>query len=154
MSSNIEDLNKKIKNCRKCRLFETRKNALCGEGNLKAKIMLIAQAPGIKEDQEETMFIGPSGKVLNNLLRSSNIQRDNLYMTNLIKCMHPNYRKPKQDEIDICSNYLGQEIKLIDPDVLVPLDHYATKYLLEKNGLKIPSKKRFLQTLWKIIFNK
>jgi len=151
MSSNIEDLNKKIKNCTKCRLFETRKNALCGEGNLKAKIMLIAQAPGIKEDQEDTMFIGPSGKVLNNLLRSNNIQRDNLYMTNLIKCMLPNYRKPKQDEIDICNNYLDQEIKLIDSDVLVPLGHYATKYLLEKYGLKIPSKKDFYKLYGKLI---
>ena len=151
MNLNIEYLNKKIKNCRKCRLFETRKNALCGEGNLNAKIMLIAQAPGIKEDEEGTMFIGPSGKVLNNLLRSNNVQRERLYMTNLIKCMLPKYRKPKQDEIDICSNYLDQEIKLIGPDVLVPLGHYATKYLLEKYGYDIPSKKDFYRLYAKLI---
>jgi len=150
MESKIEDLNKKIKNCTKCRLFETRKHVLCGEGNLDAKLMLVAQAPGEKENEEGRMFIGPSGKILDDLLESNNVQRNELYMTNLIKCMLPNYRKPKQDDIDICSKYLDEEIELIDPTVLVPLGHYATKYLLEKYDIEIPSKKYFYRLYGKL----
>ena len=97
MEFKIEILNNKIKNCVKCKLSKTRKHVLCGEGNLYAKIMLVAQAPGLKEDEEGRMFIGPSGKVLDDLLKSNNVQRNELYMTNLIKCILPNYRKPKQD---------------------------------------------------------
>jgi len=80
----IDELNKMIKECKKCRLSETRMNAICGEGNLNAKIMLIAQAPGEKEDKEGRMFIGPSGKVLDELLSTAGIKRDEIYMTNLI----------------------------------------------------------------------
>jgi uracil-DNA glycosylase family 4 len=143
MRKQIKTLNNTIKRCTKCRLNKTRIHAICGEGNLDAKIMLVAQAPGIKEDEVGKMFIGPSGIVLDDLLEFNNVQRENLYITNLIKCMLPNYRKPKQDEIDICSEYLDEEIKLIDPTVLVPLGHYSTKYILEKYNLEILSKKDF-----------
>jgi len=150
MELKIEELNKKIKNCIKCRLSETRTQPLCGEGNLDAKIMLVAQAPGIKEDKEGRMFIGPSGKVLDDLLKLNNMRRDDMYMTNLVKCMLPNYRKPKQDEIDICSNYLDEEIELVDPTTLVPLGHYATKYLFEKYHLEIPAKPEFYRLYGKL----
>ncbi|MEA2055276.1 MAG: uracil-DNA glycosylase [Candidatus Thermoplasmatota archaeon] len=143
MQLRIKELSAEISRCNKCRLSETRINALCGEGNLDTKIMLVAQAPGENEDREGKMFIGPSGKVLDELLRVSDVERDSLYMTNLIKCMLPKYRKPKQDEIDICSGYLDKEIKLINPEVLVPLGHYATKYIFEKYSLPLPSKQEF-----------
>lgn len=68
MRLKIEELNKKIQACMKCRLSETRTHVLCGEGNLDARLMLVAQAPGIKEDKKGRMFIGPSGKVLDDLL--------------------------------------------------------------------------------------
>ncbi|MEA3457696.1 MAG: uracil-DNA glycosylase [Candidatus Thermoplasmatota archaeon] len=151
MEFGIEDLNRKIKNCTKCRLSETRINALCGEGNLDAKIMLVAQAPGENEDREGMMFIGPSGKVLDDLLELNNVKRDDLYMTNLVKCMLPKYRKPKQDEIDICSDYLDREIELIDPSVLVPLGHYATTYIFNKYGLSLPSKQDFYTVYGKLL---
>lgn len=132
----IEDLNEEIRQCRKCRLSKTRTNAVCGEGNPNAKLMLIAQAPGESEDREGRMFIGPSGKVLNELLSDVS----GLYMTNLIKCMLPKYRKPKQDEIDTCSAYLDEEIELVNPKVLVPLGYYATRYLFKKYSLPLPPK--------------
>ena len=139
----IQELNTEIKKCNKCRLSDTRMHALCGEGDLDAKLMLIAQAPGENEDREEIMFIGPSGKVLDELLRTSNVGREELYMTNLIKCMLPKYRKPKQDEIDMCSDYLDEEIELINPEILVPLGHYATSYIFKKYFLPLPSKQEF-----------
>lgn len=143
MQLEIKDLNKKIKRCNKCRLSETRMNALCGEGNIDAKLMLIAQAPGENEDRDGIMFIGPSGKVLDELLRTSNVEREELYMTNLVKCMLPKYRTPKQDEIDTCSDYLDKEIELINPEVLIPLGHYATSHIFKKYSLPLPSKQEF-----------
>ena len=138
----IEDLNEEIRKCKKCRLSETRINALCGEGDLNAKIMLVAQAPGGNEDREGKMFIGPSGKVLDELLEN-NIERKEVYMTNLVKCMLPKYRKPKRDEIRICSSYLDKEIELVDPKVLAPLGYYATEYLFEKYSIPLPSKGQY-----------
>jgi len=81
----IDELSKRIKGCKKCRLSETRINAICGEGNLNAKIMLIAQSPGEKEDRAGRMFVGPSGKVLDELLNKAGIKRDEIYMV-LVFC--------------------------------------------------------------------
>jgi len=136
----IEELNMEIRKCERCRLYKTRKNVLCGEGNLDAKLMFVAQAPGKKEDEEGRMFIGPSGKVLDKFLEETDINRKEIYMTNLIKCFLPKYRKPKKDEIKACSVYLDKEIEIIDPKILIPLGHHATKYLFEKYRLKLPSK--------------
>jgi uracil-DNA glycosylase len=151
MKSKIVSLNKEIKNCVKCRLFKTRTQVICGEGNIYAKTMLVAQAPGVKEDEAGRMFIGPSGKVLDELLELNNVDRGDLYMTNLIKCLLPNYRDPKQDEIDACSTYLEEEINLINPTFLVPLGHFATKYLLERHQIDVPLKKDFYKLYGKLI---
>jgi uracil-DNA glycosylase len=139
----IDELNQEIRQCQKCRLCESRTNALCGEGNLNAKLMLIAQAPGYKEDTEAKMFIGPSGKVLDELLELADIDRKEVYMTNLVKCMLPKYRKPKQDEIEACHPYLDREIELIDPEILAPLGFYAIRYIFEKYAIALPSKAEF-----------
>ncbi|MEF8848988.1 MAG: uracil-DNA glycosylase [Candidatus Thermoplasmatota archaeon] len=152
MRKEINDLNSQIRNCTKCRLCETRTNAICGEGNLDAKIMLIAQAPGFKEDEKGVMFVGPSGKVLDELLESNNVKRNSLYMTNLVKCMLPDYRKPRRDEIDTCSIYLDKEIKLIDPSVLAPLGYYATRYIFKKYSLELPSSKKDFYKLYGDLF--
>ena len=146
----IDDLNKEIKRCNKCRLADTRINALCGEGNLHAKLMLIAQAPGAIEDREGRMFIGPSGKVLDELLRIVHVDRNEIYMTNLIKCMLPKYRRPKSDEIEICSRYLDREIELINPRILVSLGYYATRYLFEKYSIPAPPKSEFHEVYGKV----
>jgi len=139
----IEELNQEIRKCTKCRLSETRTRTLCGEGNLNARLFLIAQAPGKNEDRKGKMFIGPSGEVLDELFETISIDKKELYMTNLIKCMLPKYRKPKKDEIEICSPYLDREIELIDPEVLVPLGYYATKYIFEKYTLLMVAKSEF-----------
>ncbi|MCK4312653.1 MAG: uracil-DNA glycosylase, partial [Candidatus Cloacimonetes bacterium] len=139
----ISELYKRIKKCNKCGLYETRINALCGEGNLKAKLMLIAQAPGENEDKQGRMFIGPSGKILDELLENAQINRKEIYMTNLIKCTLPKNRKPKQDEIQTCSEYLNKEIILIEPEVIVPLGYHAMRYIFQKFGIDLNSSKVF-----------
>jgi len=150
----MDKLNKMIRECKKCRLSETRTNVICGEGNLNAKIMLIAQAPGEKEDREGRMFVGPSGKVLDELLESAGIKRREIYMTNLIKCMLPKYRKPKQDEIKACSYYLNEEIKLVNPKILVPLGYYATCYIFQRYGIPLPSRAEFPSVFGKLFLAK
>lgn len=128
----LDVLNYQIRSCERCRLSATRKHALSGEGNLGAKIMLVALSPGAKEDIQNRMFVGPSGQVLNRLLKVAGIDRELVYMTNLVKCVLPKNRKPKADEIELCSFYLDQEIAIIQPEVLVPLGYYATQALLKK----------------------
>ncbi|MFP3869896.1 MAG: uracil-DNA glycosylase, partial [Syntrophobacteria bacterium] len=125
----FDELKKNIAGCKRCRLHLSRTHALRGEGNLHPRLMLIAQAPGDKEDREGKMFIGPSGKVLNELLTEAGISRDEVYMTNLIKCRLPKDRRPKQDEIQACSLFLAREIALVTPQFLVPLGYYATRYV-------------------------
>lgn len=132
-----------LQNCKLCELYKTRSNALAGEGDINAEIMLIAQAPGELEDKENKMFIGPSGKMLDMLLQNAKNSRDEIYMTNLIKCNLPQNRRPKQKEIKVCSKYLDEEINEIDPKILVPLGYYATKYLFEKYSLSEFTKKEF-----------
>jgi uracil-DNA glycosylase family 4 len=127
----VDRLNQSIKTCKKCRLHLTRTNALCGEGDLNARLMLIAQAPGDIEDREGRMFIGPSGKILDELLNEAGINRNEIYMTNLIKCRLPKNRRPKQSEIESCGCFLEEEIKLIGSDVIIPLGYYSSRYILK-----------------------
>ncbi len=141
---------KELQNCKLCELYKTRLNALTGEGNKNADIMLIAQAPGELEDKENEMFIGPSGIMLDKLLKHSQISRDEIYMTNLIKCNLPQNRRPKQREIKECSKYLYMEITEIAPKIIVPLGYYATKYMFNKNEFDEFSKKEFPELIGKI----
>ena len=129
-------MNQMIKACNKCRLSATKTNALCGEGNLNAKLMIIAQAPGETEDRDGKMFIGPSGKVFDELLMMAGIDRKNIYITNLVKCMLPKYRKPKLDEIETCAQYLDKEIELINPEVISTLGYFAARHIFERYNIE------------------
>lgn len=128
----LETINNQIRVCQRCELHKTRKHALTGEGNADARIMFVALSPGIKEDSQNRMFIGPSGQVLNKLLKAAEIERELVFMTNLVKCMLPKNRKPEWTEIESCSQFLDKEISIIHPEVIVPLGYYATQSILSK----------------------
>lgn len=128
----LETINNQIRVCQRCELHKTRKHALTGEGNINARIMFVALSPGVKEDSQNRMFIGPSGQVLNKLLNAAGIKRELVFMTNLVKCMLPKNRKPKWTEIESCSQFLDKEISIIHPEVIVPLGYYATQSILTK----------------------
>lgn len=132
----IENLNEEIRKCNKCRLSETRTNAICGEGNPNAKLMIVAQAPGYNEDKEGKMFIGPSGKKLDLLLEQANIERSKIFITNLLRCTLPNYRKPRPDEIKICASYLDRELELINPDIISTLGYFAYRHIFERCNIE------------------
>lgn len=149
----FEVLNHRIRNCERCMLSDTREHALVGEGDADARLMLIALSPGEKEDSENRMFIGPSGHILDKLFHTVGIDRESLYMTNLIKCMLPKNRKPKMDEIESCSHFLDEEISIIHPEFIVPLGYYATRTILTKYHADPPAARvDFTKIYGKLIF--
>jgi uracil-DNA glycosylase family 4 len=115
----IEQLNEQIKNCRKCRLWQGAKNAVPGEGPLDAKVMLVGQNPGAEEDKTGRPFVGRAGKFLNKVLAENGFNREDLFVTNIVKHTSPKNRKPLPDEIAACAPYLEEHIKMIKPKIVV-----------------------------------
>jgi len=122
--------------CQKCPLYETRINPVIGEGSHNAKIVFIGEAPGAQEDKEGRPFCGRAGKILDELLDSVGIKREDIYICNILKCRPPGNRDPKSEEIQACTVYLQRQIEAISPRVVCTLGNYATKYILEKYELK------------------
>jgi uracil-DNA glycosylase family 4 len=115
----LDRLNERIKNCRKCRLWQGAKNAVPGEGPLHAKLMLVGQNPGAEEDKTGRPFVGRAGKFLNKVLAENGIIREELFVTNIVKHVTPKNRKPSPDEIAACAPYLEEHIKTIKPKIVV-----------------------------------
>jgi DNA polymerase len=150
----LDVLNYQIRACERCSLSLTRKHALTGEGDVDARIMFVALSPGAKEDVQNRMFIGPSGQVFNRLLNASGIDRELVFMTNLVKCMLPKNRKPTMNEIEACSQFLNEEILIIQPEVIVPLGAYATNAILTKYHIdKLSAGMSFTNINGKILSN-
>lgn len=112
-------------------LVQSRHQIVQGEGNLRAKLMIIGEAPGEEEDLQGRPFVGRSGKLLNATLAKLGVKREDIYITNVVKCRPPWNRRPNQLEIDNCEGYLQEEIRLIAPRVIVTLGLSATNALLE-----------------------
>ncbi|MGB9827625.1 MAG: uracil-DNA glycosylase family protein, partial [Thermosphaera sp.] len=104
-----------IRSCRKCRLHESRTNPVPGEGPLTARVVVIGEAPGRKEDESGTPFVGSAGKFLNTLLESAGLKREEVFITNIVKCRPPGNRKPRRDEISQCLGYLSRQLRLLKP---------------------------------------
>ncbi len=121
----ISNLNELIKSCKKCPLHLNRTNAVVGNGNIDTKIMLIGEAPGRNEDLQGIPFVGSAGKLLDSLLNENNIKRDDVYITNVVKCRPPNNRTPNKEEIDSCLPYLIEEIDIIKPEIILTLGRTA-----------------------------
>lgn len=115
----------RIKSCSLCELSSTRLNTVPGEGDRKAAIMFIGEAPGQNEDREGRPFIGRAGNILDRLLKSVDLSRKDVYITNMLKCRPPENRDPSLPEIESCSHYLDQQISFIDPQVIVTLGRFS-----------------------------
>jgi len=134
-----EKIEKEIKMCEKCPLHKTRKNAVPGEGGHRKRIMFIGEAPGRREDELGRPFVGTAGKFLDELLNSIGLGREDVYITNIVKCRPPGNRDPTESEIKICSPYLDRQINILDPRIICPLGRFSAKYTLEKYGFKMES---------------
>ncbi len=131
----LRELEDKIRRCKLCRLAESRKNAVPGEGDANAQIMFVGEAPGRNEDEQGKPFVGSAGKLLDQALDNAGIKRDEVYITNIVKCRPPNNRIPLQDEVDQCIKYLEKQIRLINPLVICILGRTAYQTLLKGRSI-------------------
>ena len=136
----IKKIEKEVLSCKKCPLYRTRINPVIGEGDLNAKILFCGEAPGFNEDRKGRPFCGAAGKILDELLKSVTIKRDEVYISNIVKCrpVTPSLenRAPNLEEISVCSSYLMKQIEIIKPEIICALGNYSTAFILEKHGLK------------------
>ena len=123
--SEFGDLVSRIKTCTLCSLSQKRTNAVPGEGSRKAEILFIGEGPGYYEDRDGRPFVGPAGQFLEKLLASIGLRRDDVYITNMVKCRPPNNRDPLPNEIHACQPYLDSQIEMISPKVVVTLGRYS-----------------------------
>ncbi|BCU70277.1 type-4 uracil-DNA glycosylase [Stygiolobus caldivivus] len=131
----LQEIADQVRSCKKCDLWKTRKNAVPGEGNPQAEIMFIGEAPGENEDLEGRPFVGAAGKLLTKLITEVlGLKREEVYITNVVKCRPPENRDPTDSEILSCSPYLKAQIDLIKPKIIVTLGRHSTSYVFSLMG--------------------
>ena len=121
----LEQVAAEVRVCPKCELARTRTNAVPGEGQPRAAVMLVGEGPGWHEDQQGRPFVGNAGKFLNELLAIAGLKREDVFITNVVKCRPPGNRDPLPDEIAACAPYLERQIAAIDPNVIVTLGRFS-----------------------------
>ena len=127
----LEELAAQIRVCVKCPLCESRTLAVPGDGKPTAKVMIIGEAPGKEEDESGHPFVGSAGRFLNHVLEGTGLDRSDFFITNTVKCRPPANRTPKKLEVETCtSNYLFEQIELINPKLIVLLGGVAAKKML------------------------
>ena len=132
MRTSWPQLMEEVSVCRKCRLCETRTNVVPGEGSPDAKIMFIGEGPGRDEDLQGRPFVGRSGELLTRMIRAIGLERDQVYICNIVKCRPPQNRNPEADEAEACLNYLRAQVALVKPKIIVLLGKVACRYTLRQ----------------------
>ena len=128
---NWESLQSKCKTCDKCELHKTRTNCVFGVGNKNADILFVGEAPGEQEDLSGTPFVGRAGQLLDKFLYAVDIPRDEVYIANILKCRPPKNRDPLPAEEDACIDYLREQVRLIQPKIIVCLGRIAAMRLIK-----------------------
>ena len=118
-------LEKQVRACRKCRLAETRTHAVPGEGNWETDLMFVGEGPGRDEDKQGRPFVGRAGQLLTRIIDAMKFDRRDVYITNVVKCRPPENRNPLDDEVAVCRPYLLEQIRIIQPSVIVTLGKVA-----------------------------
>ena len=121
----LEEIGVEVRQCTACRLCEKRTNAVPGEGALKSGIMFIGEGPGFNEDQQGRPFVGQAGKLLEEMLAAVGLHREQVFITNVVKCRPPGNRDPQPDEIAACNGYLDRQLAAINPRIVVTLGRYS-----------------------------
>ena len=125
----LDALREEVERCTDCVLHETRTRAVFGEGDSGADLLFVGEAPGYHEDQQGRPFVGQAGKLLEQLLASIGLTREQVFIANVLKSRPPNNRDPRPEEIDACQPYLWRQIEIIKPKVICTLGNFATKLL-------------------------
>ena len=123
--SALEAVHKQIATCEKCILHRSRVKAVPGVGPEQASIMFIGEAPGFHENQQGLPFVGPAGRLLDELLERIGLRRESVFITNVVKCRPPKNRDPQPEEIEACRPYLDQQIELLQPKMVITLGRFS-----------------------------
>ncbi len=131
----LQEIADRVRQCTLCPLSTGRTNAVPGAGRVDAEIMFVGEAPGFYEDQQGLPFVGASGKYLDELLGKIGLTRDEVFITNVVKCRPPGNRDPLPDEIDICvSTYLKQQVEIIQPKLIATLGRFSMALFFPKDA--------------------
>ena len=122
-----------VKGCRKCGLAAGRANTVFGQGSANARLVFVGEAPGFEEDRQGVAFVGRAGQLLTRMIEAMALTRDDVFICNVLKCRPPNNRDPAPDEVTACSPYLIEQLRIIDPEVIVALGAPAARTLLDTN---------------------
>ena len=126
-----ETLRATVESCQRCQLGKTRTNTVFGSGVLDADLMFVGEGPGHEEDLQGLPFVGRAGKLLTSMIGALGFERDQVYISNVVKCRPPNNRDPLHDEASACSGYLRRQIQIISPKVIVCLGRVSAQLLLD-----------------------
>jgi DNA polymerase len=141
----LEKIAKKVAKCRKCLLYKNTTNSVPGEGNSNTEVMFIGEGPGYWEDKQGRPFVGQAGKLLDELLSSIKLPRKEVFIGNIIKHRPPNNRDPLPEEIKACEPFLDEQIKIINPKIIVTLGRFSLgKFLPGEYISKVHGQARFV----------
>ncbi len=126
----LDELTREASGCQLCELSENRSQVVFGDGSVRARVLVVGEAPGAREDEQGLPFVGPAGELLRGGLRKVGLHEEDVYITNTVKCRPPDNRDPRSDELSACRPYLNQQLEFIDPRVVLTLGNFALQYCL------------------------
>ena len=127
----LEEIRAQVEGCRRCPLADGRTQTVFGVGNPSARVLIVGEAPGKNEDLQGEPFVGAAGKYLNELLAIAGLRREDVFIANVLKCRPPGNRDPRPEEIELCTPYLREQTRTIDPEFIVTLGNFSTKFILK-----------------------
>ncbi|MYI73079.1 MAG: uracil-DNA glycosylase [Candidatus Dadabacteria bacterium] len=130
-------MREELGDCTRCRLCETRKSIVFGEGNPKARLVFVGEGPGRDEDIQGRPFVGRAGQLLTKITQAMKLERKDVYICNVVKCRPPGNRNPQPDEVASCEPFLMKQIESINPEVIVSLGSVATGLMLKLKNFKM-----------------
>ena len=145
MYETIEELKNAIKDCNKCKLCTRRKNIVFGVGNENADVMFIGEGPGADEDTQGIPFVGKAGQLMNKAFDAVGIEREEVYIANIVKCRPPNNRDPEPDEVLSCINYLRNQVMIVKPKIIVLLGRISLQNILGKEYKMTASRGKWVE---------
>ena len=127
----LADLREQVQACRRCPLADGRTQTVFGVGDEHARVMIVGEAPGKNEDLQGEPFVGAAGKYLDELLAIAGLKRKDVFIANVLKCRPPGNRDPRPEEIELCTPFLREQTRTIDPEFIVTLGNFSTKFILK-----------------------
>jgi DNA polymerase len=127
----LTEVRRELGECKRCKLHLTRRHVVFGEGSEKAQLVFIGEGPGEDEDRQGRPFVGKAGQLLTRIINAIGLRREEVYITNIVKCRPPHNRNPQQEEIATCEPFLNKQLEIIQPRIICALGAFAAQTLLK-----------------------